>query len=57
MWTEQKGTEGVPERDGRRNSPRTTSATISHASLLVEGSFEQDSTRAVPSPVVRNELI
>ena len=69
LWTEQKVTVGVPERDGRRNSPPTTSATIPPR-VLAGGGFvdngdssirlkrvlvEQQSKVCAAS--VRNELI
>ena len=40
MCTEQNVTVGVPEREGRRSSPRTTSITMPHVSLLVEASLK-----------------
>ena len=38
MCTEQNATVGVPEREGRRRSPRTTRAAMPHVSLLDEAS-------------------
>ena len=38
MWTEHSVTVGEPEREGRRKSPRTTSRTMPHVSLLDEAS-------------------
>ena len=38
MGTEQKVTVGVPEKEGRRKSPRTTEAATPHVSLLDEAS-------------------
>ena len=40
LWlcTDQKVTVGVPEREGRRRSPRTKRAAILHVSLLDEAS-------------------
>ena len=62
-------TVGVPQREGRRRSPRTMSVTMPHVSLLVEASskaktaglgskvslVEQDGKVRVAS--VRNELV
>ena len=39
ICTEQKVTAGVPEKEGRCKSPRTTSATIPHVFLLVDASI------------------
>ena len=52
LWTrtEQNVTFGVPERDGRRSSPRTTSADILHVSLVEEAS-EVEKTAASGSNV------
>ena len=69
MCTEQNVTVGVPEREGRRSSPRTMSSTMRQVPLLVESSLkarttgfglkgvlvEQDGEVRVAS--VRNELI
>ena len=40
MCTEQKVTVRVPESEGRRSRPRTTSRTTPHAPLLVESSLK-----------------
>ena len=44
MCTEKNVTVGVPEREGRRSSPRTMSITVPHVPLLVESSLKAKTT-------------
>ena len=55
MWTEQKVTVEVPEREGRRKSLRTKRTAIPHVSLLDEASSKTDCSVGLESVPVEQD--